>query len=90
MQFDFWVVLGFVAQFCFFMRFFVQWISSEKAGRPTIPFSFWIFSLIGGFGLLAYAAHRKDPVFLAGQGLSLLIYLRNMQLHRAAGSKPCP
>ena len=30
-QIDFWVILGFVAQFFFMMRFVVQWIASERA-----------------------------------------------------------
>ena len=30
-QLDFWVILGFVAQFLFTMRFVVQWIASERA-----------------------------------------------------------
>jgi len=32
--------------------------------------------------LLAYALHRRDPVFVAGQGLGVAIYLRNLQLIR--------
>jgi lipid-A-disaccharide synthase-like uncharacterized protein len=29
-----------------------------------------------------YAAHRRDPVFVAGQGLGVAIYLRNLALIR--------
>ena len=29
-QFNAWVLLGFVAQACFTMRFVVQWIASER------------------------------------------------------------
>ncbi|MBV8744776.1 MAG: lipid-A-disaccharide synthase N-terminal domain-containing protein [Xanthobacteraceae bacterium] len=78
-QFSWWVVLGFVAQAMFFMRFAVQWIASERAGRSVVPTAFWIFSVIGGLLLLIYALQRKDPVFIAGQGLGLFIYLRNLQ-----------
>ena len=78
-QFSWWVVLGFVAQGMFFMRFAVQWIASERAGRSVVPTAFWIFSVIGGLLLLVYALQRKDPVFIAGQGLGLFIYLRNLQ-----------
>jgi lipid-A-disaccharide synthase-like uncharacterized protein len=63
----------------FFMRFAVQWIASERAGRSVVPTAFWIFSVIGGLLLLVYALQRKDPVFIAGQGLGLFIYLRNLQ-----------
>jgi lipid-A-disaccharide synthase-like uncharacterized protein len=78
-QFSWWVVLGFVAQAMFFMRFAVQWIASERAGRSVVPTAFWVFSIVGGLLLLIYALQRKDPVFIAGQGLGLLIYLRNLQ-----------
>jgi lipid-A-disaccharide synthase-like uncharacterized protein len=30
--------------------------------------------------LLAYAIHRQDPVFIAGQAFGLIIYLRNLTL----------
>ena len=77
-QFDWWVVLGFIAQALFSMRFLVQWIASERAGRSVIPTAFWIFSIGGGALLFIYSLYRKDPVFIAGQGLGLFIYLRNL------------
>ena len=75
---DWWIALGFVAQSLFFMRFFVQWIASERAGKSVVPMSFWLFSLGGGFLLFVYALYRKDPVFIIGQGLGFLVYLRNL------------
>jgi lipid-A-disaccharide synthase-like uncharacterized protein len=60
------------------MRFVVQWIASERAGRSVVPTAFWIFSIGGGVLLLVYSLYRKDPVFIAGQGLGLFIYLRNL------------
>jgi lipid-A-disaccharide synthase-like uncharacterized protein len=79
-QFSAWVLLGFVAQFLFMMRFVVQWIASERARRSIVPVAFWFFSLGGGFLLLVYAVHRQDPVFIAGQALGLVIYVRNLWL----------
>ena len=32
----------------------------------------------GGVLLFAYSLYRKDPVFIAGQGLGLFVYLRNL------------
>ena len=52
---DWWVFLGFVAQGLFTMRFVVQWIASERAGRSVIPVGFWYFSIAGGLLLLVYA-----------------------------------
>lgn len=77
-QFDGWVMLGFAAQILFTMRFVVQWVASERARRSVVPASFWTFSILGGALLLVYAVYRKDPVFIAGQGGGLFIYLRNV------------
>ena len=75
---DWWIALGYVAQMLFFMRFFVQWIASERAGKSVVPMSFWLFSIGGGFLLFVYAIARRDPVFILGQGLGFFIYLRNV------------
>ncbi|MBB5702638.1 lipid-A-disaccharide synthase-like uncharacterized protein [Ochrobactrum daejeonense] len=79
-QWDGWIVLGFIAQACFTMRFVVQWLASEKARRSVMPVAFWFFSLGGGTLLLIYAIQRKDPVFIAGQALGLVVYIRNLWL----------
>ena len=77
-QIDAWVMLGFVAQAFFTMRFVVQWIASERARASVIPVAFWFFSVGGGVLLLIYALYRRDPVFIAGQGFGLLVYIRNL------------
>ncbi len=78
-----WVLFGFAAQFLFFMRFFLQWVASERRGKSYIPVVFWWFSLGGGSMLFVYSIQRGDPVFIAGQGLGCLIYVRNLVLiHR--------
>ena len=77
-KFDSWVVLGFIAQGFFTMRFVVQWMASERARASVVPVSFWFFSIGGGFLMLIYALYRKDPVFIAGQGLGLFVYVRNL------------
>lgn len=75
---DWWVLLGFLAQLLFTMRFLVQWISSERAGHSVIPVGFWYFSIAGGLLLLVYALYRKDPVFIAGQAFGVFVYARNL------------
>src|SRR6195952_4705499 len=84
-KFDGWVILGFIAQGFFTMRFVVQWIASERARASVVPVAFWFFSLGGGFLLLIYALYRRDPVFIAGQGLGLFVYLRNLYFIMVTG-----
>lgn len=81
-----WMVLGFIAQGLFSARFLVQWIASERRGKSVVPRAFWYFSVAGGALLLAYAIHRKDPVFIVGQGAGLVVYLRNLQLLRTGAA----
>ena len=75
---DWWVLLGFLAQAFFTMRFLVQWIASEKAGKSVIPTAFWWFSIGGGLLLFVYALYRRDPVFILGQGFGVFVYARNL------------
>ncbi len=75
-----WLVIGFLGQLFFSMRFIVQWIASEREKRSIIPIAFWYFSLLGGTTLLAYAIYRRDPVFILGQSLGVFIYSRNLYL----------
>jgi lipid-A-disaccharide synthase-like uncharacterized protein len=77
-KFDWWVLLGFVAQAMFTMRFVVQWVASEREGKSVIPLAFWIFSIGGGVLLLGYALYRRDPVFIVGQAFGVFVYLRNL------------
>jgi lipid-A-disaccharide synthase-like uncharacterized protein len=56
----------------------IQWIASEKVKKSVIPTSFWIFSILGGSIVLAYAIHKEDPVFIVGQAAGLMIYFRNL------------
>ena len=79
-KFDLWLIIGFGGQIFFFFCFLVQWLQSEKEKRSVIPISFWYFSLGGSFLLLAYAIHRRDPVFILGQSMGFIIYIRNLVL----------
>jgi len=73
-----WLGIGFFGQGLFFMRWVVQWISSEKKKKSEIPVLFWYFSLIGGIITLIYAIYRVDPVFILAQSFGLIVYLRNI------------
>lgn len=82
MTLSWWMAVGFLGQALFSARFVVQWIASERAKRSVVPVAFWFLSLAGGVTLLVYAIHRRDPVFILGQGAGLFIYLRNLMLLR--------
>lgn len=75
-----WVLFGFAAQSTFMMRFVVQIIASEKKKKSHVPVAFWYLSLAGGLMLFVYAVRLRDPVFMLGQGLGLIIYARNLVL----------
>src|SRR5262244_3355982 len=77
-KFQWWVLLGYVAQIMFTMRFLVQWIASEHAGKMVMPIAFWFFSIGGGALLLLYALYIRDPVFILGQGFGVFVYARNL------------
>lgn len=77
-----WLAIGLAGQLAFGARFLVQWVVSERRGRSVIPLAFWWLSLSGGVILLAYAIHRRDPVFILGQAFGLGVYGRNVILIR--------
>ena len=78
-----WVAIGFLGQGLFFGRWLVQWIVSERQAESRMPIAFWYLSLVGGLITLAYAMYRRDPVFIAGQSIGALVYVRNLMLiHR--------
>jgi lipid-A-disaccharide synthase-like uncharacterized protein len=73
-----WVITGFAAQALFSARMLVQWIATERARQSVVPPLFWYLSFGGGALLFAYAIYRRDPVFILGQGMPLVIYARNI------------
>src|SRR5712691_8847710 len=75
-----WLVIGFGGQGLFFARWIVQWFRSERVRESKIPLSFWYLSLSGGLITLAYAIYRRDTVFITGQAVGSLVYLRNLML----------
>ena len=83
-----WLIIGFAGQLLFAGRFLIQWLVSEYRRKSVIPEAFWYFSMSGGIVLLAYAIHKRDPVFMLGQGLGLIIYLRNIYFVRKEKALP--
>ena len=81
-KFDGWVILGFVAQGLFTMRFVVQWIASERARKSVIPFGFWECSALGSMLMLSYfAIYQRDSVGVISTAMPSL---------RSKGTLPTP
>ena len=76
----YWLIIGLIWLAAFAARFVIQWVVSEKKGESTIPLAFWYCSIAGSVILLTYAIHREDPVFILGQSLGSIIYIRNLIL----------
>lgn len=74
--------IGLAGQGAFFLRFFLQWLASEKRGRIVVPRIFWTLSIVGSVFALIYAIERRDLVFAAGTVTNFFVYLRNMLLDR--------
>jgi lipid-A-disaccharide synthase-like uncharacterized protein len=75
-----WLVIGLLGQALFGARFVVQWLHSETLGKSRFPRLFWQISVVAGVLILAYAIHRRDPVFISGEAMTLAIFCRNLQL----------
>lgn len=74
-----WLLIwGSIAQIIFTLRFVYQWMYSEKNKESSLPFGFWLLSLIGSIMILIYAILRRDPVLLIGHLMGSAIYIRNI------------
>ncbi|MBG7629384.1 MAG: lipid-A-disaccharide synthase N-terminal domain-containing protein [Bacteroidetes bacterium] len=76
------LIWGSIAQVIFTLRFVYQWAYSEKNKESSLPFGFWLLSLIGSIMILIYAVLRKDPVLLVGHLMGSAIYFRNILILR--------
>ncbi len=85
-----WVTIGLAGQSCFFLRFLVQWIHSEREKRSVVPKTFWYLSLAGAAIVMAYGIFRQDPVIIVGQSTGAIVYIRNLILTRNAETAAVP
>jgi lipid-A-disaccharide synthase-like uncharacterized protein len=75
-----WLLVGFLGQGIFLLRFLVQWLLQGKGKRSMVSEIFWYLSALGSTMLLVYAVAERDPVFILGQFTLALIYSRNLIL----------
>ena len=76
------MVLGFIGNALFSMRFLVQWLASERRGESIIPVSFWYWSIAGSIIMCVYFVFRRDPVGILAYLPNSMIYIRNLMLIR--------
>jgi len=74
------MVLGFVGNALFSMRFLAQWLASERQGESVIPISFWYWSIAGSVIMCLYFIFRRDPIGILAYLPNSLIYIRNLML----------
>ena len=85
-----WLGIGFLGQGLFLSLVGAMDCLRTDCGKPR-PHFLWYMSLIGGLITLAYAIYRMDPVFISGQALGAVVYVRNLVLiHRADQTKSEP
>jgi lipid-A-disaccharide synthase-like uncharacterized protein len=76
-----WKIVGWTGSAIFSIRFFLQWIASERAKRSIIPIGFWECSLLGSLLALSYFAfYRRDSVGVIMTLAPLPLYIRNLYL----------
>ncbi len=85
-----WISIGLLGQSLFFGRWVIQWLASERSAESRVPLPFWYMSLIGGLITLTYAIYRKDPVFIVGQTVGALVYIRNLMLLQRGANRTSP
>ena len=82
------MILGFIGNLFFSMRFFVQWLASERQGESVIPISFWYWSIAGSVIMCLYFIFRRDPVGILAYLPNSLIYIRNLMLIQKGRAAP--
>ena len=73
-----WQIVALIGQTCFFLRFFVQWLASERAGQSVIPNMFWYLSLAGAATVLLSGIVLVQPVLIIANLPALAVYSRNL------------
>ena len=88
-----WKVIGLAGASMFGSRWLVQFLASQRAGRPVIPRLFWYMSILGSLMTLSYFVFGKNdavgilqnlfPAFTAAYSLYLDIRHRGWRREKA-------
>jgi lipid-A-disaccharide synthase-like uncharacterized protein len=55
-----WKIIGYAGTVLFTLRWVVQAVASQRAGKPMVPRMFWYMSIVGSGMLLAYFIFGKN------------------------------
>jgi lipid-A-disaccharide synthase-like uncharacterized protein len=81
-----WKIIGFLGALMFAARWLVQAVATRRAGRPTIPRSFWIISLTGSAMVTSYFIWGKnDAVGVLTNLLPASVAIYNLVMDIKAG-----
>jgi lipid-A-disaccharide synthase-like uncharacterized protein len=85
----FWVAVGVGGQALFGLRFFVQWIATERARKSVIPTPFWYISICASLLLCASFTQNREWILALVQAVGIPIYFRNLWfIHRNSDGTP--
>lgn len=74
------ICIGIIGQSMFVLRFLIQWMRSERAGKVVVGQEFWILSIIGNILMYSYAITRHHWVMCLGQYVNAIISIRNIAI----------
>jgi len=81
-----WKLIGFLGALMFAGRWLVQAWATRRAGRPMIPRSFWVISLLGSAMVTSYFIWGKnDSVGVLTNLLPASVALYNLVMDIKAG-----
>ena len=77
-SYNWYFIIGFVAQALFSARMLVQWLMSEKEKKVVSPAIYWQLSLLASILFSIYGWLRGDFAIILGQIFSYYIYIWNL------------
>jgi lipid-A-disaccharide synthase-like uncharacterized protein len=75
-------MIGLLGNCFWFLRFFHQWIVSERRKESVIPVMFWYWSLLGTFCLGSYFIVKGNIPGTLAYLPNTFVYIRNLMLIR--------
>jgi lipid-A-disaccharide synthase-like uncharacterized protein len=75
-----YIYLGFLPLVLFFLRFFIQWLYSERHKESRVPKIFWQLSLAGNLLLMLHFLIQIQFIFMITQVVNAVISWRNLNL----------